>query len=236
MRAPASVTPKSRNCHSLDMAWGLDGFQYGLHVIIDRTQLHTGDIPDTLDMFEDTIHEHSRVSTYGMISTNDHGVQTGITLLERLKMLKLELIHREVPSPVLLLSDNHSSRETIEVLEWLEDNSYSEGVVDLYLQYVPVVFALKYKEHYEIHIVTEPANSSGFLQALDQYNKKKEAAEGVKYEMRRAEVVQRAEAAKRADDAKKAYAAKKADAAEKAEAAKKAEAVKQVETMKRQKL
>jgi hypothetical protein len=145
---------------------------YGIHIIIDRTELNAHNIPDTLGIFDQRICEFTKVSSYGMLTTNDHGVQTGISLIAWLHMFKLELIHRGVPSPIVILSDNHSSREVREVMNWLVDNSYENYPEDPYYTNVPSAFLEQYKLNYPMHMCTEPSNSSGFLQALDQLNRK----------------------------------------------------------------
>jgi hypothetical protein len=72
-------------------------------------------------------------------------VQTGRTFLRKMKMLDKELAHRGVERPVTVLSDGHATREDEQVMEFCA----SVG----------------------IRLHTEPGNSSGFLQALDQCNK-----------------------------------------------------------------
>ena len=108
--------------------------------------IHDENVPDSLNMFDQVIDERTQISSHGLISQTDNGVQTGTTLLNRLKMLKGELEERGVPFPVVILSDNQLSRKVEFVTCWLLEN--------------------------QITICTEPANSSGFLQAPDQYNRK----------------------------------------------------------------
>jgi hypothetical protein len=46
------------------MVWGLDGVQYGLHVIFPKVTVTDDMMPDTLEIFTDRILEEQAVSTY----------------------------------------------------------------------------------------------------------------------------------------------------------------------------
>jgi hypothetical protein len=96
--------------------------------------------------FTDTINEEAGYSTYGLVSNTECGMQTGVSLLERLELLDTELTARKIVRPVLLMADKHASR-------------FSEHVA-------------AFCKEKEIDLFFEPGGTSGFLQALDQYNKK----------------------------------------------------------------
>ena len=72
------VSPKNRECNTVDMVWGLGGFQYGLHVNLKRTTVTAGSIPDEMSVFYDKIKEDAMVSTYPLLSTSECGVKTGV--------------------------------------------------------------------------------------------------------------------------------------------------------------
>ena len=86
------------------------------------------------------------ISTHGLLTINESGVQTESSLIEALKMLVKELKERKVQFPVVLLSDSHASRKGEKVLAFARKNG--------------------------IRFFFEPSNTSGWLQALDQFNKK----------------------------------------------------------------
>ena len=71
--------------------------------------------------FDKKINEQFGVSTYGLISTTEHGVQTGSSLLEVYRMLDKELTDRRVPRPVVMLTDAHASRQDEDVLEFCRE-------------------------------------------------------------------------------------------------------------------
>lgn len=148
-----AVQPSAENRAdaSIDVMWGLDGFQWGSHLVLARDTITDDLLPDNSKVFTDRIIEEMRVSTYGLISLTDCGVQTGATLVGRTKMFVEEMDARGGFEPLesgcrcIMLGDNHSSRDDEEYLEYCEKN----GIWNL----------------------TEPSKSSGFLQALDQYNR-----------------------------------------------------------------
>jgi hypothetical protein len=84
-------------------------------------------------------------STFGLLSNTECGVQTGESCLEAYKMLDRELTARGIPRPVVMMTDNHSSRKAEAVLAFCK----KVGI----------------RQFFEI------SNASGFLQALDQYNR-----------------------------------------------------------------
>ena len=86
------------------------------------------------------------LSTFGLITNNAHGIQTGQSLLARYKVLDQELTARGVPRPVVELSDNHESRFDPQVMAFCAEK--------------------------KIRQFFEPPKTSNYLQALDQFNKK----------------------------------------------------------------
>ena len=144
---PAPVKPSSSNrtSNTIDMTIGLDGFQYGFHALIERATVTEDLCIDEFASFDNKICEQFGVSTHGLISTTEHGVQTGASLLAAYKMLDRELSMRGVPRPVCMLTDAHASRQDEEVLEFCREVRIRE-------------FA-------------EPPATSQWAQALDQYNK-----------------------------------------------------------------
>ena len=87
---------ENRACRTIDMVWGLEGFQYGLHVIFPKASTTSDQVPDESTIFTDRILEETAVSTYGLISNTEDGIQTQDTLLERYEMLVEELDARGI--------------------------------------------------------------------------------------------------------------------------------------------
>ena len=114
-RAPLKVSPKNRDCNTIDMVIGLGGFQYGLHINVARSGWTEGSVPDTLAIFTHRILEEQKMSTYGMLTASDCGMNTGEVKLARLKMLHKELVARGVKFPVVYMADNHSSNLDVEI-------------------------------------------------------------------------------------------------------------------------
>ena len=138
---------ENRECVSVDMTWGLDGFAYGAHVLVARENITEGIVADELEgVFDNQINEHGRYSTHGLITNTKKGVQTGVSLLEAYKMLDKELEERNIPRPVVMLTDNHESRYDDEVLAFLKEK--------------------------QIRQFAEKPKTSRIFQALDQYNRK----------------------------------------------------------------
>jgi hypothetical protein len=143
----AETVNGNRECYSIDCCWSADGFAYGPHVIFARENITSEMLHDeSMQKFDGKINETAMYSTYSLISPNESGVQTGVTLLRRLKMMKTEFDARGLTFPVLILTDNHESRYNQEVLDYCEEN--------------------------EMILWFEESNTSGFLQALDQFNRK----------------------------------------------------------------
>ncbi|KAK3249698.1 hypothetical protein CYMTET_40890 [Cymbomonas tetramitiformis] len=147
-KGKSAVLPKKENreCVTIDVVMDLSGFLYGAHLMLSREVLTEGLAPDEIEVFDSRIHEQQKLSTYGLVTINESGVQTGTTLLERYKMLDQELSARNVERPVVEMTDNHDSRYDEDVMSFCE----SKGIVQW----------------------SEKANTSGKFQALDQVNRK----------------------------------------------------------------
>ena len=101
---------------------------------------------DDMEIFTNEIYEMPiAMSTHGLVTANENGVQTAESFMEHITLFDVELTKRDVPRPVVLLSDSHSSRKDTRVLELCKQ--------------------------LQIRLFFEPADTSGFLQALDQINK-----------------------------------------------------------------
>eukprot|EP00968_Pinguiococcus_pyrenoidosus_P024513 scaffold4750_cov212-Pinguiococcus_pyrenoidosus.AAC.2 len=146
-RARQAVT-QNRTCPTVDFVWGLDGFQYGPHLIVSRKTIDTGLIPTAEELgrlkYNDEIDERIMCSFFACVSTVEKGTQTTASFKRRIEMLDKELTARNISRPVVLCMDNHESHTGPEVEEFM--------------------LARKIVPHYE------PPNTSAFLQALDQYN------------------------------------------------------------------
>ena len=136
---------ETRDCQTVDVTWGLDGWQYHLHLVVAKKEVTTDFVQTETLIFDGSMDDVNKCSRVLLISPTEKGSQTQVSILETLKQLKAELEARKVPFPVVLCSDNHSSRYGDDVLEWCENNG--------------------------IEFFFEESNSSGFLQALDQYNR-----------------------------------------------------------------
>jgi hypothetical protein len=148
---------ENRECNTVDLCWGADGFGYGTQIIVARKQVTTSMTlhPDTsplkdstpfAQLGDPTCDELTMQSSHVLISTNDCGVQTGITMIRRLEMLDMELTQRGVLRPVCLMVDN-------------ADRIFADDVM--------AYCAVK-----QINIFTEKSKTSHLFQALDQQNEK----------------------------------------------------------------
>ncbi|KAK3268255.1 hypothetical protein CYMTET_23230 [Cymbomonas tetramitiformis] len=143
-----AVLPKRENREwvTVDVVMDLSGFLYGAHLMLSREVLTEGLAPDEIEVFDSRIHEHEKFSTFGLVTINESGVQTGTTLLQRYKMLDEELSARGVERPVVEMTGNHDSRYDEEVMAFCEAKQIVQW--------------------------SEKANTSGKFQALDQVNRK----------------------------------------------------------------
>ena len=137
----------NRTSVTVHMIWGLCGFKWGDQVILAQAQLADNlAIEAGRKVFANEIHEAQKVSTYLLVSPSAKGIQTGTTLGERMDMLDREVTARGLKRPIVILTDGHKSRFSGEVLRKCAE--------------------------YKFRMFVERSNSSQFLQALDQYNKK----------------------------------------------------------------
>uniref|UniRef100_A0A7S3NNK5 DDE-1 domain-containing protein n=1 Tax=Aureoumbra lagunensis TaxID=44058 RepID=A0A7S3NNK5_9STRA len=139
------VSTENRECNTVTMCWGLDGFNYGPQIIVAKKTITEGLAVDALKVFKDEIHEEFHCSTFGIISNTQYGVQTGDTFLDYLKKLDRELSARGINEEVVVLSDSHASRKDVRVLQYAKDH--------------------------RMRLFFEPPQTSHFLQSLDQYNR-----------------------------------------------------------------
>jgi hypothetical protein len=114
----ASAHRESRECATIDMVQDLSGFLYGCHLILARSTLTASLGPEEASVFDNNIRELEGYSTFCLVSLMEKGSQTGVTLLERYKMLDQELTARDVERPVVEMTDNHVSRYSDEVMEF----------------------------------------------------------------------------------------------------------------------
>ena len=146
---------QNRECSSVGMAWGLCGFCYGPQINVARKLVSASWLVEALQghkSFSDTISLTGMRSHYIHIARSEKGVQTGVTFLQYLKRLDMEISARSAAEvlagnapilrPVVLLVDNHSSRYDDEVLAAV---GHAES-------------------EYGIRIFTEEPNTSQFLQ------------------------------------------------------------------------
>ncbi|KAK3277363.1 hypothetical protein CYMTET_14622 [Cymbomonas tetramitiformis] len=137
----------NRTCVTVHMVWSLDGFKWGDQVIFAQSRLSDNmAIEEARHIFTNQIHEAQHISTFLLVSPTEKGVQTGDTLGDRMDMLDKEVTARGLPRPLIILTDGHKSRFSHQVLS-------------------------KCRE-YQFKMYVERSNSSQFLQALDQFNKK----------------------------------------------------------------
>jgi len=136
---------ETRECQTLDVTWGLDGWQYHAHLVVNRKSVTDDFVQPETEVFDGTIDVVNKVSRKLLISPTEKGSQTGTSFLASMKELKAELEERKIQFPVCLCLDNHISRYDDDVIQWGEDNG--------------------------IEFFFEESNTSGFLQALDQYNR-----------------------------------------------------------------
>ena len=130
----AVAETQNRETGTIDMYADLSGFLYGIHAILGRkhhveSMADCFEAPDWAPRFNNQIWPNEGRSTYALASTTEKGVQTGATLLARLKLLRKEIDHRneleratggkEIKFPIYIMYDNHSSRYDEAVMEAL---------------------------------------------------------------------------------------------------------------------
>lgn len=95
----AVAETQNRETGTIDMYADLSGFLYGIHAILGRkhhveSMADCFEAPDWAPRFNNQIWPNEGRSTYALASTTEKGVQTGATLLARLKLLRKEIDHR----------------------------------------------------------------------------------------------------------------------------------------------
>ena len=106
------LVSSAREHTSLDVCVGLDGRLFGAHMIFSGKHIQRQMVPD-----------RSKVPG-SIISVTEKGYQTGETLLATLKSWDKDLIAREVPKPIIWMTDGHASRLSLSVLKWCRDNQW----------------------------------------------------------------------------------------------------------------
>ena len=122
-------------------------------------------------------------SSFGLLSTNECGVQTEATCLQAYMMLDRELTQRNIPRPVVMLTDNHASRKGESVLDFcvgpcerhgLDGDITAPCTCRIRQHFEPTaasnLFSSFFLSRFEFGCQNRPGASSGFLQALDQLN------------------------------------------------------------------
>jgi hypothetical protein len=145
------------------MTWGLCGHNYGVQIVTKRKTLDDNmviEAPGGAACFNDTVDTANRQTRSCLISRTARGMQTGETFLQYLRSLDEQITQRSdaevaaggapILRPVVLMLDNHASR-------------YDEGVLEAATGVAPAL---------GIRLWSEEPDTSGFLQALDQYNAK----------------------------------------------------------------
>ena len=151
----------SKEITTVNMAWDSSGHLYGVQSVLKLKELHDGLIakpPPGAPRFDcvcDLARKQTRSCTF---SRTADGMQTQATFMEYVEQLSREITQHSdaavaaggepILRPVVLMVDNHASRFLEEVLKALSGQSARLG----------------------IRMFTEEANTSGFLQSLDQYN------------------------------------------------------------------
>ena len=155
---------KNREVLSVGMTQTLDGFQHASQLNIKRDNFTVGmvdcfDVPEHAPKFDDSIYTLDKKSARLVMCKSENGVQTAETFLEYLTELSRDIDARSaaevaagrppIERPVVLGTDNHSSRYSPEVLE----------------------AAGRAKARLGIRLWAEEAQTSHFLQWLDKINK-----------------------------------------------------------------
>ena len=145
----------NRECNTVDLCWGADGFAYGTHILVARKTVTESMLPDNEDsplkdstpfaqLSNPKCDELTMCSSHVLITVNESGVQTGESMLARMKMLDAELTERKVQRPVVFMVDN-------------ADRIYDDEV-------------MAFARERQIEIWTEKAKTSHIFQSLDQHN------------------------------------------------------------------
>ena len=161
---PEKAMPLSREQASCNFTWASDGFQHCSQWLFGRehfTEAMAAEAPEGTKSFaRPEIYTKEMKSTRCLVSLTAKGVQTAASFVEFLEYLSADVDARSaaevaegrppIHRPFTLMLDNHSSRYGPEVLAAAADAENRLG----------------------ISLFTEEGKTSGFLQALDQYNAK----------------------------------------------------------------
>jgi hypothetical protein len=136
---------EGRTCNTVEVCYDLGGYMYGPHVLLARTTLDTNVIDETALRreyhFDNTVDERMGMSWRFDLTTCECGIQTQLTLANRVASLREQIVARNtacviagiepIVFPIVMLLDNHSSRFGANVHEALYfvdgDTSYSAG-------------------------------------------------------------------------------------------------------------
>jgi hypothetical protein len=148
---------------TVNMCWDLSGHNYGVQLVTKRKTLSEDmviEAPKGARQFDDTVDTVHMQTHSCLISRTKEGIQTEESFIQYLRALDEWITQRSdaevkaggkpIERPVVLMLDNHASRYGDDVLAAAEGESPALG----------------------IRIFTEEPATSGFLQALDQYNSK----------------------------------------------------------------
>lgn len=148
---------------TVNMCWDLSGHNYGVQLVTKRKTLSDDMVitaPSGARQFDDQVDIVHMQTHSCLISRTKEGIQTEVSFIQYLEALNKWITQRSdaevkaggkpIERPVVLMLDNHASRYGDEVLAAAEGACPSLG----------------------IRIFTEEPATSGFLQALDQYNSK----------------------------------------------------------------
>jgi len=148
---------------TVNMCWDLSGFNYGVQLVTKRKTLSDDMLiaaPAGARQFDDKIDLAHLQLRSCLISRTKEGIQTEESFIQYLKAVDAWVTQRSeaeveaggeaILRPVVLMLDNHASRYGDAVLAAAEGACPALG----------------------IRLFTEEPATSGFLQALDQYNSK----------------------------------------------------------------
>ena len=161
---PEKAMPLSREQASCNFTWAADGFQHASQWLFGREHFTEGmavEAPKGTKSFaRPEIYTKEMKSTRCLVSLTAKGVQTAASFVEFLEYLSADIDARSAAEvaegrppifrPFTLMLDNHSSRYGPEVLAAAADAENRLGIA----------------------LFTEEGKTSGFLQALDQFNAK----------------------------------------------------------------
>jgi len=155
---------ENRESITINGCIGLDGFEYGPHLIIagkiGTTNLDVSDelekygITETFSSSNPSCDSKTMKSDHLLISFTECGMQTGVSVVGFLEFLCMQLEERGVELPAILATDGHSSRFFELANEWFLNNQH------------------------RLQLFLEPPKSSMSCQALDKIHRKLHSAYG----------------------------------------------------------